>query len=365
MSLPLVAAPTVCASAAGLDPLGADKYFAQLPRWNANLEIGPIYQALCDMMPSAHRVGTMTVPEAIAATRDLGMMAASLGRHGANPTAIVMNLEERLLQLGERVDMVPRDTVYHYGIWNPAGRRERRFTGAAAEGALIDAVRMAVPAIDATLEWLCGVVALRLDSEEFVSGCRDAAQKLETILDAISLVKQEIPPMFFAQTLRPYFAPLEIGGRTYNGASAAPMSMCIVDHLLWGSDCRDRVFRQFQLEQIRYNMARWRVLYGRTLGQPSLVSRLVAAHEAGELESTASIEAVVDLLHVLIAFRGRHRHVARRAYSPDIRKFEVGSGGYGVDTLEHIFGLTRAAAKSLEDLLGNQAAPRMQEHDEP
>jgi monodechloroaminopyrrolnitrin synthase len=293
----------------------------------------------------------MTIPEGIASIRDLGMMASSLARHGVKPTSIIPLLEERLLQLGKLVDMVPRDTVYHYGVWNPLGDRERRFTGAAPEAALINAVRVSAPAIDATLEWLCRVIALRLDSEEFVSGCREATQRLGAILGAIEQVKKEIPPEFFAQTLRPYFAPLELGKQVFNGASAAPLSMCILDHLLWSSDCRDRAFRQFQLEQIRYNMPHWRRLYAHTLGEPSLVTRLIKAHSAGELRNCESIAAVVDLLQVVIAFRGRHRFVAMRAYSVKIRQFEVGSGGYGVATLEHILELTREASKSLGELI--------------
>jgi hypothetical protein len=360
LSLPLTAGPAVGGLAPGLDPLHADQYFVQLPSWNQAADIVPIYQALCDMLPTSYRIATMTIPEAIASIRDLGMMSASLARHGANPTDVVPHLEECLLQLGDLVDMVPRDTVYHYGVWNPPGRRERRFTSAAAEGALIDAVRVAAPAIDATLEWLCAVVSMPLDSEEFVAGCRDAAQRLESILDAIGQVKKEIPPVFFAQTLRPYFAPLVLGGQTFNGASAAPLSMCILDHLLWSSDCRDRAFRQFQLKQIRYNMPHWRLLYARTLGRPSLVTRMVQAHASGELHNRETIEAVVDLLHVLIAFRGRHRFVAMRAYSAEVRKFEVGSGGYGVDTLEHILHLTRDASKTLNDLLGNSTESQAQ-----
>jgi hypothetical protein len=125
----------------------------------------------------------------------------------------------------------------------------------------------------------------------------------------------------------------------------------MLDHLLWSSDCSDRTFRQFQLKQIRYNMPHWRTLYAQTLGHPSLVTRLLTAHAAGQLRDVRSIEVVIDLLHVVITFRGRHRFVAMRAYNSEIRQFEVGSGGYGVNTLEHILQLTRVATKSLNDLI--------------
>lgn len=340
-----------------LDPLRADATFALLPSWNARADIVSIHQALSAMLPTAYGAASMSVPEAIAALRDLGMMASSLARHGVEPTRTIPHLEERLLQLGDLVDMVPRDTVYHYGLWNPSGARQRSFTGAAAEHALIESARMAAPALDATLASLCKALVQPLESEQFVARCRRAAEQLEMILAAIGKAKSDIPPAFFARTLRPYFAELELGGQVFRGASAAPLSVCMVDHLLWSSDCRDRRFRQFQRDQIRYNLPHWRRLYDNTLGQPSLVTRLTQAFMRNELPSADAIEATTDLLQVLITFRGRHRFVAMRAYSAQVRKFEVGSGGYGVDTLEHILLLTRGASKQLRSLLAAPLEP--------
>ena len=350
-ALRLTTAPANSGQVPDLDPLGADRHFTQLPAWNETEDVVSIYRALGDLLPTGYRIATMTIPEAIASIRDLGMMASSLKRHGVDPTQVVPHLEERLLQLGDKVDMVPRDTVYHYGVWNPGGRRERRFTGELAEGVLIEAARVAAPAIDATLRELCEIIKLPFDSDEFARKCREAAKRLGMILCSIGKAKKEIPPAFFAQTLRPYFAELTLGGQVYAGASAAPLSVCIVDHLLWSSDCRDKVFRQFQFQQIRYNLPHWRRMYANLLGQPSLVTRLVKGFENGELDNPDALEAAIELLQVLIIFRGRHRFVAMRAYDENIRKFEVGSGGYGTKTLEHILALTRGASKTLRTLL--------------
>lgn len=332
-----------------LDPLHADRHFRMLPTWNSSADVVSITYALRAMVPSAYHVAEMSVAEAIAAIRDLGMMASSLKRHGVEPTDVVPDLEDRLLALGAKVDMVPRDTVYHYGLWNPRGPRERRFTDDPAEAALIDAARIAAPSIDATLQLLCAAMAHPFESAEFVDGCNTATRELGMILCAIGKAKAQIPPEFFAQTLRPYFAELELGGRVYGGASAAPLSICIVDHLLWGSDCDDEVFRPFQDKQIAFNIPRWRRLYAKTMGQPSLVNRLVREHLRG-IHNPKSLEAVIGLLQVMIIFRGRHRFVAKRAYDANIRKFEVGSGGYGTDTLEHLLQLTRNASLRLRAL---------------
>jgi hypothetical protein len=332
---------------AALDPLDADPVFGVLPVWNRAGDAASIRLALADIAPSRERVSVMTVPEAIAALRDLGMLASSLMRHGVDFTAVIPGLEPRLIELGAKVDMVPRDTVYHYGVWNPAGPRERSFTGDPAEASLIDAARTAAPAIDATLQQLIATLDEPLSSPTFAEGCRDATDRLAQILCSIGKAKREIPPLFFAQTLRPYFTDLRIGGATYAGASAAPLSVCIVDHLLWSSDCADRAFCDFQLEQIRYNLPRWRRLYASTLGQPSLTTRLLAAAKRGPPPTAEAFAAVASVLQVLLIFRGRHRYVAMRAYDERIRLFEVGSGGHGTNTLEHLFALTRGAFKSL------------------
>ncbi|MCA9657707.1 MAG: DUF1864 family protein [Myxococcales bacterium] len=289
----------------------------------------------------------MSVPEAIAALRDTGMLASSLMRHCVDFTDVVPELEQRLIELGEKVDMVPRDTVYHYGVWNPEGPRERSFTGDPAEASLIHAARTAAPAIDATLQQLLTTLDEPLTSPALAEGCRHAAERLAKILCSIGKAKREIPPLFFAQTLRPYFTDLRIGGATYAGASAAPLSVCIVDHLLWSSDCTDKIFCEFQLEQIRYNLPRWRKLYAATLGRPSLTTRLLAAVKHGPPPTADALAAVASVLQVLLVFRGRHRYVAMRAYDERIRLFKVGSGGHGTSTLEHLFALTRTAFKSL------------------
>ncbi|MEZ4383572.1 MAG: DUF1864 family protein [Nannocystaceae bacterium] len=332
---------------AKLDPLGADATFTHLPAWNAAGDSERIALALVDATPSRAQVARMTTAEAAASLRDLGMLASSLMRHGVDFSTVIPELERRLIELGALVEMVPRDTVYHYGVWNPSGPRERSFTGEPGEAALIAAARTAAPAIDGTLYELIATLAHPIRSQSFADGCQRAAHRLAEILCSIGKAKKEIPPLFFARTLRPYFIDLRIGGEKFAGASAAPLSVCIVDHILWSSDCEDQAFSDFQSEQIRYNLPHWRRLYAATRGQPSLVTRLREMITRGRAPPPEVISAVTELLQVLLIFRGRHRYVAMRAYDESIRLYDVGSGGHGTSTLEHLFALTRDAFRSL------------------
>lgn len=332
------------------DPLHADEYFRALPEWNESQNLFAISRAVRAILPSGFQVSTMDVSDCLASIRDLGMLASSLARHGVNPTQVVRGLEECLLELGQRVDMIPRDTVYHYGIWNPTGARERRFTSDPAEQVLIEAARLAAPGIDGGLDMLLQAVQLDFDDPEFARLCRASAKRLQVILCSVGKAKAGIPPEFFARTLRPYFAELELGGERYGGASAAPLSVCMFDHVLWGSDSDDEIFRAFQTKQIAYNLPSWRSLHADTLGAPSLVTRLFHSHLRGHRHPEA-LAAVLEILHVLIVFRGRHRFVASRAYNAEIRQFDTGSGGYGVDTLNHLLQNIRQVSKRLRSLL--------------
>lgn len=341
---------------ASLDPLEADAAFALLPTWNRRSDTRSISLALRAMTPSRERVTGMTLVESLAAIRDLGMMASSLQKLGVNPVEIAPDLEERLLELGRQVDMVPRDTVYHYGLWNPPGARERSFTGEHAEDALIDAARTAAPAIDRSLSELAPLMDKSVGAAEISTQCHRAAEQLGGILCAIGRARAGVPPEFFARVLRPYFAELTLGGTRFSGASAAPLSVCIVDHIVWSSDCCDQRFRTFQAEQIRYNLPHWRRLHANTLDSPSVVSRLLQAGGRDQ-HTTAALESVHELLRVLVTFRGRHQVVAERAYDASIRTFEVGSGGYGPDTLRHLLVLTRDAAIRIKARIRAESVP--------
>jgi len=330
------------------DPLNANPWVARLPQFNERGEGAAVVEMLRAVMPTAERVQSMDLRDGIAAVRDLGIVCGSLKRHQIEPVEAVPELEPILLLLGERTDMIPRDTVFHYGAWNPRGALDRRFTDDPQELALKNAGRIAAPRLEEAVCELERLVDAPLDAPEFVETCSRAHDLLEALITAITLAREEVTPVFFARTLRPYFDAIRVRGRAYGGVSAVPLSVGLVDHLLWSSDNDDPTYRAFQNDTMEYNVPRMRRLYATRLGRPSLVTRLLAlGPEARATTYRASVEGVSALLKRLAAFRSPHANVAKAAYNAEIRKFPIGSGGYGVDTLTLILKLTADARKSL------------------
>ncbi|MBO0881383.1 MAG: DUF1864 family protein, partial [Mycobacterium sp.] len=134
------------AMVAALDPLDADEVCAHLPAMNRRGEVSALATALRQIMPTAIQVAGFNALECLAAMRDIGMLLGSIKRHGVQPVAAVPEIEEVLLDLAMRTDLVPRDTLHHYTCWNPGGgTRRRMYTGDPQETHLIDAVRTAMP----------------------------------------------------------------------------------------------------------------------------------------------------------------------------------------------------------------------------
>jgi monodechloroaminopyrrolnitrin synthase len=311
------------------------------------------------ILPADEEIARMELRDAVASVRDLGMLCASLRRHGVEPVEALPPLERALLLLGEKTGMVPRDTVFHYGPWNPPSARERRFTLAPDEAALIECTRIAAPRLEEAAGVLARLRDVPLGAPELVDGCHHALAKLEHLVAAIHLARERVGAVFFAQELRPYFESIRIGGRRYAGAAAAPLSVGILDHLLWSSDCHDPEYRSFQDHTMVYNTPRMRGLYAACLGERSLVTRLVSATGRQRSASLlAGTEAVDALLTKLLAFRGPHIAVARAAYSSEVRRYPVGSAGYGVDTLQLILRLTTEARRSVRGAAMQPAAAR-------
>lgn len=113
----------LCRTVGDLDPLRADAICAAIPAMNAQADVSALECALRSLIPTEARIGEFSIPECLAAMRDLGLCLGSLKRHGVEPIAAVPQVEAPLVRLSRRTEMVPRDTVYHYGPWNPAGRR--------------------------------------------------------------------------------------------------------------------------------------------------------------------------------------------------------------------------------------------------
>jgi hypothetical protein len=333
---------------AELDPLGAAAWLAHLPGLNREADVPGLVRTLRAILPPVERAAHMDPFDAAAATRDLGMLLASLMRHGVEPVEAVPEIEAVMLRLGATTGMVPRETVLHYSLWNPPGARQRSFTGGPSEAGLIDAIRQATPWIEAGVDLLAQARALAPTTSDFTEACEAAAHKLEQLAEAMKVVRARVDPLFFATCLRPYFESIRLGDRRYSGAAAAPLGVGMVDHLLWSSDCADPHYREFQTNTMQYALPAGKRLYRAILGRSSIVTRFVAARDRGGVSAqqlAGAAGALDGLFKVLLAFRSRHAVVAKTAYAEKIRRYPVGSAGYGVETLMDILQLTKDARR--------------------
>lgn len=335
---------------AALDPLAAAPWLARLPEYNRQADTAAIATAVREIVPDIERAALMDPFTAAAATRDLGMLLASLKRHGVQPIDAVPEVERVMLCYGQITGMAPRETVLHYTLWNPAGPQQRRFTDDPSEAGLIDAVRLATPGIDTTVALLARARVLPANSAEFVEACDAAAHTLEPLAEAMKVVRARVDPVFFATVLRPYFEPIRLGGRQYSGMAAAPLAVGLIDHLLWSSDCGDPSYREFQAHLMEYALPGGKRLYHATLGRPSLAARFIAEckRAVGPRPLLAAGTVALDaLFKVLLSFRSRHTVIARSAYAEPLRRYPVGSAGYSVDTLTSLLQQTKDARQKL------------------
>jgi hypothetical protein len=337
-----------------LDPLGADAFCAQAPTMNARADTTALVSALGAILPGEREIAAFEEPECLAAMRDLGLFLGSIRRHGVEPVRALPAVEWPLLLLGRRMDMVPRDTVFHYGLWNPLGVRQRMYTGDPGEDVLIHAVRIAAPSLESCLSALERALDVPPDDPALADLCARSAGHLESVVDSLDFVREALPPLFFARVLRPYFQEIAVDGLFYLGPAAAHLPLYLVDHLLWSSDRADPDHYKFQHETARHAPPAARALFDRREGRPSLSGRVSEALRASEERTTderasaalhASAEGICRLFHLLITFRGRHLVLARREYAEEVRLFPAGSGGGTVELLERILMLTRTCAE--------------------
>jgi hypothetical protein len=350
---------------ASLDPLRVDALFGALPRWNAHADVGAMVRALASITPTPAAAAALGPYAACAAMRDVGMLLSSLRRHGVQACEAVPALTPALLTMAETCGMIPRDTVYHYGPWNPVGERQRCFTDDSNEAGLIHCVRSAAPGVEKAIDDLHAATDADPTEPDFSEYCRDAAGAVASMVESITFARHHVDVTFFAKVLRPYFEAVDVDGRSYMGPAAAHLPLSIVDHLTWGSDCTDPTYREFQEDAAKYTVLRWRELIEATAGQPSLVTRVVAALDDEPTAPAASLldaaTALHSVLRVLLTFRGRHKVLAEKAYRPEVRLYPVGSGGYTTDVVARILGITLEYDAALRAAAGRAFGVGLQE----
>ncbi|WP_116198576.1 monodechloroaminopyrrolnitrin synthase PrnB family protein [Amycolatopsis circi] len=334
-----------------LDPLGADARLAGLPEINSSGDVRALAALLRGLLPARETLSGFDADGCLAAMRDRGMVLGSLKRFGREPLEAVPEATPLLLELGERTDMVPRDVVHHYCVWNPTGPRERMYTGDVQERYLQESVRMVFPRLRAALE-LCQILREHEPHDPKFSILLDALDhEISSMVDSIDLVIEHVSPRFFARVLRPYFAEITVDGGVLLGPAAAQVPLWLVDEILWASDRGSEDYSGFMRDSVRYSLPGWRNLHGSWKDSPSLVTRLLEAYGAApDAERTApalrtSAKSLAAVLRTVVVFRGRHLGIAKQAYREELRLYPVGSGGASVRLLQEIIDLTRKNAQ--------------------
>ncbi|SDQ25063.1 monodechloroaminopyrrolnitrin synthase PrnB family protein [Actinopolyspora saharensis] len=333
------------------DPLRADELCARLRGMNDDADVAALAESLRALLPDPGQIAELSTDECLAAMRDLGMFLGSIKRHGTEPAEAVPESLPVLTELGRRTDMVPRDTVLHYCVWNPEGPRRRMYTGDPQERILQDSVRHAFPRLNTGLRICDELTRTDPAAERFAALARELEESVGAMLESINAVMAEVSPVFFARTLRPYFEEITLRGRTYLGPAAAQVPLWLVDEVLWLSDRGVAEYENFLLDSVPYGLPRWRELHAGWRGRPSVVTRLVEAFDAAGGHDRAGhrlrdgANALAGVLSTIVTFRGRHYRIARQAYQEEVRLYPRGSGGAGVDLLQRVLLLTRQNAR--------------------
>jgi len=360
--LPNQGALSETTAVSALDPLRADANCARVPAMNAEADVRALARALAELVPSMARVESYSLVEGLAAMRDLGMFIGSLKRHGVQPRDAVPALEPVLIALGERTDMIPRETVHHYTEWNPVGGRQRMYTGDPQETFLMTGARMSLPHLGASVDLCHRLADADPHDPDFGSLLTELTGEVAAFDHAISMVVDKVAPEFFARELRPYYEEVTVGDRVYLGPAAAHLPLFLVDLLVWASDNGHAVYDEFIGETAWHTLPQWRTLVPRWGKGPSLVTKVSAALSAVPDGTDpppalrAASAGVCDALRMLIRFRGKHLAIARKAYDEELRLYDVGSGGAPIELLKRILALTKENSTTVVALHGNVKA---------
>jgi monodechloroaminopyrrolnitrin synthase len=240
-----------------------DGLLGPIRRMNAGGDAAGLVGVLCRLTPSRERVAGLPQADCLAVMRDLGVALGSLKRWGVEPVSAVPELGGRLVELGARTGMVPRDTVFHYSGWNPVGARERTYTGHSMERSLISGVRTTLPPLVDTIELCRRLGELDPCEAEFADTVTELASSIQSVVRAIDGVTASVTAEFFARTLRPYFAEISVEGTDYLGPAAAHIPLYLLGLALWASDHGGDAYPEFWRCSMRYGLPSWQQLAAR------------------------------------------------------------------------------------------------------
>jgi hypothetical protein len=340
---------------ANLDPLKADGFFHHtLPHANRHSNITLLTTSCSDLLPNEESIKHMTVHEAQAAIRDLGMLTSSIARHGSNPFELP-NLEKILILLSRKTDESPRDTVFSYGPRNPQGKRMRTFTELPEEILFIDSFRFGMSELIPAVVSLEHARNISPRDPKFVASINDASHRFSRMTEAMLSVQHEISPETFTSELRPYFPLLQINGENYAGPGGAQMPVILIDSLLWGLSSTDQEYIDYFEDNLRFLPKDLKQYYTSTLSSGvSILERVQQEVDRyPDYNQQPSLDALDNIFISIQKFRYPHKKVADD--NMVIRaEGSVGSGQYTSAILKILIEHTSQARKRIHQMRTNR-----------
>ena len=326
------------------DPLGADHFMIEvLPVLNNSGKVGEILQVSIGIIPSTEEIEKMDYHQAQAGLRDLGIIASSIQRHGVD-FGDVPSLEQSMVEIGLSLNETPRETVFHYGPWNPIGERTRTFTALDEERAFIQSFREGMSGLDESINNLLYLQSKPVHDLNFGHTLDLAKEGFQKMVNAMVEVRRKITPEFFTFEMRPYFPVLKLNGQEYQAPGGAQMPVLLVDRILWGVDQKDETYQRYYAENLKYLPKAYKNI-DQAIGSESVVTRLLRESEG--VVSSSVKESTSSLLNSLLMFRYPHLKTAKENFKKR-EDSSKGSGGYTTTILEKLINLTSKSKKRID-----------------
>ncbi|MFE9500612.1 monodechloroaminopyrrolnitrin synthase PrnB family protein [Streptomyces collinus] len=341
----------------GRDPFGLDGFFFKFPRLNSGGDVGSILQAARGLDLSNYKIANSDFSGNLAAMRDLGMIVCSLQRHGIRDLDLIPGLTGVLLDISNATCMVPRETVIHYSWWNPEGVRQRTFTESPQERSLISATATSLPLVEAAARKVADLMEVEPADPEYSLLCNLAITNLEDVAQCVRTPGSGLDASHFSTDLRPYFEPVNIGGKCYNSAAAAQIPLYLIDQAIWGADIGGPVLGHFREDLTLYGLPSWRRAFHDLSRGPSLVSRMILCLQGDSMQEVHNIRAsaasLLSVIRTLVKFRSRHRRLVRSAYTQGTGLYSEGSAGATAALIDQILFATRECADMVRSVEAN------------
>jgi len=333
-----------------LDPLNIDADLFHLPEYNAKTNVLMVRRLGHKAVSNFRKNDTGNSEEAYAALRDLDFIASSLDRHGLNPMTEVEGLEEAMIWAGLVGDSAPRGTITTYAGVNPYGERRRSFTGTEEEDIFIDSLKVSFDDLELAMNGLARLTSQSNDID-FMHSLDKSTSAMQTMTNSTVSVIRSIPPTVFTGQIRPYFEPLDVGGKSYVAANGSQLQLVGIEKMVYGTGGVDSVESDFSEENMPYlNSAQRSKLqvFGEINQGKDVLAMIEERRDKGE-DMSEVLVSLAALTKMIRKFRYPHRKVAEDNFKlrPD---GSVGSGSYTPAVLTDLIHTTEARIAHVQEM---------------